>query len=171
MVTIDPRLLDLIETLRRTRLDWLALEVLDGIREGRRPIEAREALEGARQEARSSAKPKPRRETKQSASEQRPIMGDEQIDWASAYVAQRLEDAVSMLDAAAANLDAILGSPDPEQLALDPIGSIEYVFLEGDATSERLFGHAELEVALASIPKLRVSLDDWALSSRQSSSS
>jgi hypothetical protein len=48
MAKIDPRLLPLIEALSASGADWLAFEILDGIRTGRRAEDSEEELRDAR---------------------------------------------------------------------------------------------------------------------------
>jgi hypothetical protein len=111
MATIDPRLVPLIETLIAADADWLALEILDGLRLGIVAEEIREHLlstqlavrEAKRQERRSQERAVPPPVAKA-------IIGDEQIDWAAKYVADRLSDAVSMLRASLDQLNQIARS-------------------------------------------------------------
>lgn len=49
MVTLDRRLIPFLEMLTEEGLDWLAFELIDGVRRGREPEEAPEALADARE--------------------------------------------------------------------------------------------------------------------------
>ena len=42
MAILDPRLLPLLETLAASGADWLAFEIVDGVRRGREPEEPEE---------------------------------------------------------------------------------------------------------------------------------
>src|SRR5579871_4705022 len=111
MATIDPRLVPLIETLIVADADWLALEILDGLRLGIVAEEIPEHLlatqlavrEAKRQERRSEGRAVPPPVAK-------PILGDDQVDWAAKYVVDRLSDAVSMLRASLDQLNQIARS-------------------------------------------------------------
>ncbi len=89
MAVLDPRLLPLLETLAGAGADWLAFEIVDGIRRGRELVEPEELLGAAREKVRS-------RQLSDRLSADvpvlaEPIFGDEQIVWAANYVAARLD--------------------------------------------------------------------------------
>lgn len=125
MAVLDSRVLELIETLVAARLDWLAFELVEGIRLGRSPEESEEALAAARQSIRSNAQPKARGEPQVLLAEPQPIPAGEQVKWAAAYVEERLEAALEQLQASIDTLDFIVEttteSEDPQDLAKDPM--------------------------------------------------
>jgi hypothetical protein len=90
LAILDPRLLELIETLVAARLDWLAFELIEGVQAGHPPEESEDALVVARESIRGNAQPKPRGEPQAVTVEARPIPPKEQIEWAAAYVEERL---------------------------------------------------------------------------------
>jgi hypothetical protein len=168
MAIIDPRLLPLIETLIAADADWLAFEILDGIQLGRVVEETREDLQSTRLAVRT-AKHQRRR------SEERPVpppaatplVGDEQIDWAANYVADRLSDAVSMLGATLDQLNQIASSTEEPQATISDRTSRREVDLvlreEGEGP---VLHRTQVDEANAAIPKLREALSNWANSTR-----
>lgn len=161
MATLDPRLLELIEALRGTRLDWLAFELIDGIRQGWVSTEPPETLMKARVSARSREKPRARRETTLGAQPADPIEGSDQIKWAAEYVAQRLDDTLAMLHRSTENLEMIVNASD-SSVDLNPENNqevaIEFIEPEG---GRRRVGRNEANAARAALPKLRAALEAW----------
>ena len=108
MAVLNPRLLELIETLVAARLDWLAFELIEGIQAGHPPDEPEEALAAARTSIRSGKQPKAHGEPYAIAMEAKPIPPDEQIEWAAAYVEERLGEALEQLQASIDTLDFLV---------------------------------------------------------------
>src|SRR5687767_1533316 len=104
MASIDPRLLELVETLMKSRLDWLVFEMLDGIQRGRAVEETEEDLAAARAEIRRKARPTERALTESGVTKVEPIEGDEQV-----YVGERLASSLAQLEAAVDTLESIVG--------------------------------------------------------------
>lgn len=164
MATIDPRLLPLIETLIAVDADWLALEILDGLRLGIVAEETPEHLlatqlavrEAKRQERRSEERAVPSPVGK-------PIVGNEQIDWAARYVADRLSDAVSTLRASFDQLNQIVRS-NWEVHASPSDRALEKGFELALQTEDRgpILRSAEIGDAISAIPRLREALFSWA---------
>lgn len=105
MAILDPRLLPLLETLAGAGADWLAFEIVDGVRRGREPLEPEELLRAARKKVRS-------RQLSDRLSADipvlaEPILGDDQIVWAANYVAARLDGALADLDEGCAMIEAV----------------------------------------------------------------
>lgn len=168
MAIIDTRLLPLIETLVVADADWLAFEILDGLRQGRVAEETREDLQSTRLAVRSAKRQTRRSEERASPPPTaKPIVGDEQIDWAATYVVDRLSDAVSMLQATLDQLDRIVSAAS----ALDgtPFTSISRkeigVVLQAEDEGPSVRG-TEVADATAAIPKLREALSTWVASTR-----
>src|SRR5215204_7404924 len=88
---LDRRLLPLIETLTRSDLDWLALEVINGALAGRAPNEPSEAIIAARSVAFRQKQDAGVQEFT-SATEQpgQPFSWQEQIEWAVKHVLERI---------------------------------------------------------------------------------
>jgi hypothetical protein len=102
MAIIEPRLLPLIETLAQAGADWLAFEVLDGIRTSGMPEEHLETLAMIHGAVRSAKLENFRGEKRGttvpgSVPQAGTIVGNDQIRWAAEYVHKRLEDALLML--------------------------------------------------------------------------
>lgn len=110
MAILNSRVLELIETLVAARLDWLAFELIEGIRLGRTAEEFEEALAAARQSIRNDAQPKARGEPQVLLAKPEPIPAGEQVEWAAAYVEERLETALEQLQASIDALDLIVES-------------------------------------------------------------
>jgi hypothetical protein len=177
MAILEPRLLPLIETLAEVGADWLAFEVLDGIRVGKVAEESLENL-AAIQDAVRSAKPENFRTQKRvsgvqhSVSSAVSIVGDDQIRWAAEYVNKRLFDALSMLQASFDQLQSMVSTPSPHDgVSPDVAASNEITLIVlGD---EEKFGvrKAETAKAIASLENLRKALSSWEASTRKRSES
>ncbi len=105
MTVLDPRLLPLLETLSSVGADWLAFEIVDGVRRGRETLEPEELLQAAREKVRS-------RQLSERMSADipvlaEPILGDDQIAWAANYVADRLDSALVDLDEGCSMIEAV----------------------------------------------------------------
>lgn len=147
MAILNPRVLELIETLVAARLDWLAFELIEGIRLGRLPDEPEEVLAAARQSVRSNAQPKARGEPHVLLEEPKPIPADEQVEWAAAYVEERLDAALEQLQASLETLDFIVEATierqDPQDVPTQASGKTDQdvtlilLDLEGDRKSSR----------------------------------
>src|SRR4051812_20982308 len=107
MATLDPRILDLIETLTIARLDWLAFEIVEGIQAGYVPTESSETLADTRRRVREDDQPKATGEPKPVTLESEPVEGDAQINWAAKYVGERLDATLVYLAESIENLDAL----------------------------------------------------------------
>src|ERR1700688_4088418 len=109
MAILDARLVPLIETLTATGADWLAFEIIDGLRLGRVKEETLDTLQNTRETLRAAKRQK--RHLEQRAilpPPAMPILGDEQIEWAAEYVTNRMVDVTIMLQAALDQLEAVL---------------------------------------------------------------
>lgn len=164
MATIDPRLLPLIETLIGVDADWLALEILDGLRLGIVAEEIPERLlstQRAVREAKSQVRHLEGRAVPPPAG--KPIVGDEQIDWAAKYVSDRLSDAVSMLLASFDQMNQIVRSnwevhAQPSDRILEKEFSLA-LQTEGEGPT---LNASDVGDAMSAIPRLREALSNWA---------
>jgi hypothetical protein len=108
MATIDPRLIELIDTLVAAGADWLAFEIFDGIRSGKPGEESdnrdREMHRGLRswKDDKSSAPG-----TRKGEAVMKPIEGDDQIEFAASYVVDRITEAIEMTRMSLDNLNRI----------------------------------------------------------------
>lgn len=174
MAVLDPRLLDLIQGLMNARLDWLAIELVEGIQAGWQTEESEESLAEARARIGGNAQPKAHSEPRAAFAQARPIEGDEQIAWAADYVGQRLEAALAQLDTAVETLDLIvdgvLGLEDTITLvqpAEQPRPRARASVLLVDDESERKVDRDAIEQARAVIPALLDGLALWSLEMRR----
>lgn len=169
---LDPRLLELVETLMAARLDWLAFELIEGIRLGLPPEEPEEALAAARRSIRRNAQPKARGEPEVLLTEAQPIPRDEQIEWAAAYVQERLEAALDQLQASIDTLDIIVeATTEPQETQdlpaqtdgkMEQSATVVLLDIEGDRKSSR----DDVADARDHIPALRAALAEWTMRAR-----
>jgi hypothetical protein len=160
MAVLDPRILDLIETLTAARMDWLAFELIEAIQTGHMPIETPDTLAVTRRKVREDDQPKATGEPKLVSQESQPIEGDDQIDWAAKYVAERLSATLAYLTQSIENLDAIAGGDVKNPAAMsEDAGEPLVVLADGDV--QRKAGRAEVDAAIAALPQLRHSLKAW----------
>lgn len=161
MAKLDPRLLELIDTLVAARLDWLAFELVDGIRAGRQTSEPSEVLKEVRGSVRTSERPQEKETPDQAYQPAMPIEGDEQIEWAASYVAGRLDGVIATLGAAMDNLDAVRGSESRSVGASPggrPGGPLTIVLDDEEARKAERSG---VELAVNALPQLRASIMAW----------
>lgn len=165
MTVLDPRLLPLLETLAASGADWLAFEIVEGVRRGREPEEPEELLRAARENVRLR---QPERIVSPMIPKlAEPILGDDQIAWAADYVLTRLDGALADLDAGCAMIETIAddaarrsekdGSFYAEAEAIMPIT----VVVLGD--NDRPIERRSIAAAKTSIPALHDALVAWSL--------
>lgn len=162
MAILDPRLLPLIETLAAAGADWLAFELIDGIRRGRESEESEEALAGARARVRRGEHG--RREPILSVTPTVPILGDDQIVWAATRVSERLDSALDDLAGASDALNAIAAASSPQREPgeeqhpqSDPVPIQIAINGEEVLTTSR----GDIESARGAMAGLRSALDNW----------
>jgi hypothetical protein len=172
VANLSPRLLGLIETLVAARLDWLAFELIEGIQIGRPTEESEEALAAARASIRSNAKPRARGEPQPIPMEPVPIPPDEQIEWAAAYVEERLREALEQLQAAIDTLDFVVdGTTDrPDRTAAVAQQTFapepEAVAVLLDIEGVRKCGREDVAGARDGLLNLTTALAEWTIQSR-----
>lgn len=172
VANVNPRLIDLVETLVAARLDRLAFDLVEGIRAGRPTLEAEDALAAARELIRGNEQPKARGEPQAIAAEAKPISPDEQIEWAAAYIADRLDEAVEQLQASIETLDFIVDPtierPDEGGAVAQPIDASKRrtIAVLLDLESARESGPENVAGARESLPFLRAALTEWVTQSR-----
>jgi len=168
MATIDPRLLPLIETLMVSGADWLAFEILDGIRSGRPAEDSEEEAKKARLAVRSFRQRKaPPLESKVRETFVEPLVGDAQIEFAAAYVIDRTSQAIEMARLALQQLDQIAlrshGRSGPLGGDFEHGGHIQ-IRLEDN---NLVLSQSQAEEAQGRLPELRRALSAWSHSVRQ----
>lgn len=108
MAILDPRLLQIFETLIVSRADWLLFELIEGIEAGIVVEETADDLASARVLARQEREsPRPVERIAVSP-ESRPLQGDDQVVWAARYVGSRLKEVLAMMDASAERLNMLV---------------------------------------------------------------
>ncbi len=162
MAILDRRLIPFIEMLTELGLDWLAFELVDGVRRGREPEESTEALMLARLRVRSGKVEIVEREQVASVDAE-PLLGDDQLDWAAHYVDERLTETLAEMSASLENIDGIVEPSLPEEIA-DGHPTPTIILLVGD--DDRKVGRAQVKEAQAQLPKLREALSSWLASTR-----
>lgn len=172
MAVLNPRLLELIETLVAARLDWLAFELIEGVQAGHPPDEPEEALAAARKSIRSGTQPKAHGEPYAISMEATPIPPDEQIEWAAAYVEERLGEALEQLQASIDTLDFLVegttGQPGEAGALARPKDASKprAVVVLLDLENDRKSGSDNVAGARENLPALRTALTEWAAQSR-----
>jgi hypothetical protein len=167
MATLDTRLLPLIEALVVADADWIAFEVIEGVRLGRFPEETSDALERTRHAVRTAERPKRHFEDRDFLTPgPMPIVGDEQIEWAANYVETRMSDVVLMLQSALSGMDTIV-SATPHDRSAGHVNADEGVtlVLQTDDTAFTV-NRGNVANALLMVSRLREALKRWAASTR-----
>jgi len=169
MAIIDTRLTPLIEALATVDADWLAFEILDGLRRGRVAEETHEDLQIAQSLVRSA-----KRATRHSAERAspppsaEPITGDEQIHWAATYISERISDVLLTLEVTLDQLDAILSTGLPPEKRPTPASLRDEVtlVLQTDHEEQLSIRRGDAATARAALPELQSALLTWADSTR-----
>lgn len=165
MAIVNPRLIPFIEMLAELGVDWLAAELIDGIRRGQEPTEEEDALAQARQRARAKQVEKISPAFRDSVAAE-PLPGYRQLEWAADYVYARVEATLAEMSASISALDEIVAS-DSEGHVKAP-ASVNLVLRDGDANAEegQSASRADVEAARAQLSDLRSALDAWLDSSQ-----
>jgi hypothetical protein len=166
MATIDPRLIELVDTLVAAGADWLAFEIFDGIRSGRPGEESdnrdREMHRGLRSwKDETSSAPG----TRVGETVMKPIEGDDQIEFAARYVVDRITEAIEMTSVSLDNLNRISAKSSESASEVD-LGSQTAITL-GLEDSEFRFTQDQAEQSRRLLPELRTSLSEWSVRVRQ----
>lgn len=165
MATIDPRIIPLIETLVNSGVDWLAFEILDGIRLGRPQLSTDEEVQAARNAVWSFRKghAPPNLETIEAAVPT--LSGDDQIRFAEEYTIERISQSIAMANASLLQLNRIAGQTSDTLGASNTRANGEIVlrWIDGEESLTRV----QAEETLHKLPALRVALAEWSKSVRQ----
>lgn len=162
MATIDPRLIELIDTLVAAGADWLAFEILDGIRSGRPgeesdndDVEMRDALRSWKED--KSAGPR----TRKREAAMKAIEGDDQIEFAASYVADRITEAIEMTRMSLENLNRI-SAKNPDEVQAE-----QTAITLGVENSDFRFTKDQAEQLRHLLPELRTALSEWSVRVRR----
>jgi hypothetical protein len=116
-------------------MDWVAFELVNGVARGRLPEESEDALARARQLASSPVEAEVPFEEVKLAAEPEPILGDDQLRWAVAYIDSRLADTIDALERSFIHLQAIDRSADGE-VGARLIQPLTLVLVDGEQSYE-----------------------------------
>jgi len=166
MATIDPRLIELVDTLVAAGADWLAFEILGGIRSGRpgeesdnRDREMHASLRSWKDD--KSSEP----ETRKGEAVAKPIEGDDQIEFAASYVVGRITEAIEMTSMSLESLNRISAKSSEQSSEVDSGPQVAITL--GLEDSEFRFTQDQAEQLRRLLPKLRSSLSEWSVRVRQ----
>lgn len=157
MAVLNPRLLELIETLTAARLDWLAFELIEGVRAGHPADEPGEARTEAGESIGSNTQANALAQPPAIAAETIPIPPDEQIEWAADYVGARLTETLEQLQSSLHMLDDIVEGTTEATAASMPRAVVVLRDLEGG----RECRSGDITGARDSLPTLRAALKEW----------
>jgi hypothetical protein len=156
----------LIQTLTAVGADWLAFELIEGIRRGREVEETSDSLAISREQVRQGGPPMPVEAPNGSIFEPQPILGDEQIEWATAYIIERLDMALAKLAASIDNLDMIVdGSAATPPIKTDG-GTKELLVVFSAGEDQPKVDRAAANQARDAVPGLRAALEAWSIQVR-----
>ena len=160
MAILNQRLVPLIEILTELGIDWLAFELIDGIRRGEEPEEHERALELTRERAGTDH----RVELEQYAPDDngpKPYADDAQLEWAARYICERLDATLTEMTDSIDVLDEIVDDGDAKRLLQSRTSAV--LVLNGE---EHAVGRAQVKAAQARLPELRKALDAWVNNTR-----
>lgn len=168
LATYNRRLLELVETLITARLEWLALELLEGVRTGHRLEEPEEVLASTRKSIRQRASPKKRDEWQPAETHVKPIPPEEQLEWAATYVEVRIDESLRQLQTSIAALDLVVQETtelsdmtiERGQQAVAPEPRVLVVLKTAEGESN--IGDGDVVGALDTLAALRTALSKWA---------
>jgi len=161
MATIDPRLIELVDTLVAAGADWLAFEIVDGVRSGK-PRDESDNDDREMHRSLRSWKDDKSPATRKREAVMKPIEGDDQIEFAASYVADRITDAIEMTRTSLENLNRI-SAKNARDIDLGPQTAITL----GLENSEFRFTPDWAEPLRHLLPELRTSLSEWSVRVRQ----
>lgn len=168
MARLDRRLFPFLEMLTELGLDWLAFEVVDGIRRGVEPQEPEDVLAEARARARAGeAVHVEARKSPDIRAEAKPLLEDEQLDWVADHVERRLDETFIEAISALKNLDALIDAPSTSDSRVpDSPRNVTKLVLLGDDEASTL-DLRQAEEAQHQLEKLKSALAGWLKSTRE----
>lgn len=162
MAMMDQRLIPFIEMLIELGMDWLAFELIEGVRRGQEPIEKEDALALARQKARTGSAEKFARNPGDSVVED-PLVGDNQLEWAARSVSERLEATLAEISASLCALDEMVASDREGQAKIAEHSAVLVLI---DEEQDREVSRTQVEEAQGQLDGLRQSLETWLVSTQ-----
>jgi tetrahydromethanopterin S-methyltransferase subunit B len=141
--------------------------MLEVLQAGLPPEETAEALSRARESIRSNTKPQPYREETAVIAETKQIPPNEQIEWAAAYVEDRLDELLKQLEASIETLDFIVEETNelPDRAGVQREAGARFapgsVVVLLDKEELRKSGRDEVVSARENFSSLRTALKEW----------
>ena len=157
MAILDRRLVPLVEMLTELGMDWLAFELIEGVRRGREPVEEEGKLELARQWARKGKAEVPEGDPEENVPAE-PLVGGSQLEWAARYVGERLEAVLEEISASLGALDEIVASDRDGQAKTAEVSTVLVLLDVGEVGR---VGRTQVEEAQAHLDELHRSLESW----------
>ena len=162
MAILNQHLVSLIEILTELGIDWLAFELIEGIRRGGEPVEDERALALARDRT-GTRHPNEADQHLSADDEPKPFLDVAQLEWAARYVSERLGATLAEMTQSLDALDEIVDDGDVRQSA-ESHSSAVLVLLDGG--EEHTVSRAQIEAAQARLPELDKALHAWISSAR-----
>ena len=162
MAILNQHLVALIELLTELGIDWLAFELIEGIRRGEEPLEDERTLALARYRAGDQH----REETVEhpwANYEPRPIPDVSQSEWAARYVVERLGATLAQMTYSLDLLDEIVDDRDVDESPGSRPSAVLILLVGGE---EVAVDRAGIAAAHARLPELREALDAWVVRAR-----
>ncbi|MCD2175052.1 hypothetical protein [Rhizobium sp. C4] len=159
MAILDPRLLQLFETLVAAGADWLVFELVEGIDAGVVNEESSDDLALARVLARQDREPRRTADRVAVSVQSSPLEGDEQLSWAAHYVAERLENALDMMDVSIDRMHRLVINGDPMKDSSAAQSSVNFSLQDdGEAALVTVEDRSAGQLA---VRELHVALERW----------
>ena len=163
MAILDRHLVSLVEMLTEVDMDWLAFELIEGVRRGREPVEEEGGLALARQRARKGKAEALEGEAGDDVLVE-PLLGGSQLEWAARYVGERIEAILAEISASLGALDEIVVTDRDGQAKTAEVSTV-LVLLDvggvGGVGGVGRVGRTQVEEAQAHLAELRQSLESW----------
>ena len=163
MAILDRRLTPIIEMLTELGMDWLAFELIEGVRRDQEPVENEDALEIARHWGERTREAEIFARNPEDSVEGEPLLSDAQLEWAARYIYERLEATLAEMSTSLDALDKIVVSGREPQTKSTEASSVLVLL---DAEEDRNVSRTQVEEAQAQLPKLSESLEAWLTSMR-----
>lgn len=150
-----------VEMLTELGMDWLAFELIEGVRRGREPVAEEGELALARQRARKRKAEAPEGDPEDDPEDDilaEPLLGDSQLEWVERYVGERLEAVLAEVSASLDALDEIVTSDREGQAKAAEVSTVLVLL---DAGEVGRIGRTQVDEAQAHLAELRQSLESW----------
>lgn len=160
MLDLDHRLWPLLASLSDAGADWLAQEIIDGLRSSDCPIADPETLAQAQRIAETGAGEIEHEVT----IEPQPLRGDHQVPWAAHHIADRLDHTLSLLEASFGLLDDIIDHRNDAQDAISRGSSVARpptILVVNEDEGSIAVQASDLPRARVAVGALRESLEQW----------